>query len=76
MDRYIYTNWRGQQFVIDDSFIDDMEKRISMDDGSDSSELADLTPELLMEMLPTMEGIERCRQLEELWAVSVDPHGC
>ena len=53
MDRYIYTNWRGQQFVIDDSFIDDMKKRISMDDGSDSSELADLTPELLMEMLPT-----------------------
>ena len=76
MDRYIYTNWRGQQFVIDDSFIDDMKKRISMDDGSDSSELADLTPELLMEMLPTMQGIERCRQLEELWAASVDPHGC
>ncbi|MBA5869809.1 MAG: hypothetical protein GDA68_07395 [Nitrospira sp. CR2.1] len=67
MDSYIYTNWRGQQFVIDDSFIDDMKKRMSMDDGSDPSELADLTPELLMEMLPTMESIERYEQLEELW---------
>ena len=66
MSSYIYTNWRGKQFVIDESFIDDMKQRISMDDGSDPDELAYLTPEILMEMIPTMERIERCRQLEKL----------
>ena len=69
MSSYIYTNWRGKQFVIDEIFIDDMRKRISMDDGSDPNELADLTPEILMEMIPTMEHFERCRQLEEMWTV-------
>lgn len=67
MSSYIYTNWRGKQFVIDECFVDEMKKQISLDDGSDPDELADLTPELLVEMLPTMEGIERSRQLEELW---------
>jgi hypothetical protein len=47
----IYTNWRGKQFVIDESFVDDMRKRISIDDGSDRNELAYLTPEILMEMI-------------------------
>lgn len=32
MSRYIYTNWRGKQFVIDEHFVDDMKKRMSMDD--------------------------------------------
>ena len=67
MRSYIYTNWRGKQFVIDERFIDDMRKQLSVDDGSDPDELTDLTPELLMEMIPTMECIERCQQLEELW---------
>lgn len=30
MSSYIYTNWRGKQCVIDERFIDDMRKRISM----------------------------------------------
>ena len=76
MSSYIYTNWRGKQFVIDESFIDDMKKRISMDDGSDPNEFAYLTPEVLMEMIPTMEHIERCRQLDEMWDAPVGPHGC
>lgn len=75
MSSYIYTNWRGKQFVIDESFIDDMKKRISMDDGSDPNDLAYLTPETLMEMIPTMEHIERCRQLEELWDGPVSQAG-
>jgi len=75
MDSYIYTNWRGKQFVIDECFVDEMKKQISMDDGSDPDELADLTPELLVEMLPTMEGIERSRQLEELWDGPVSQAG-
>ena len=75
MSNYIYTNWRGKQFVIDESFIDDMKKRISMDDGSDPNELAYLTPEILMEMIPTMEPIERYRQLEEMWDGLVNPRG-
>jgi len=48
----MYTNWRGKQFVIDESFVDDMRKRISMDDRSDPNELACLMPEVLMEMIP------------------------
>lgn len=67
MGSYIYTNWRGKQFVIDESFIEDLRKQISMVDGSDPNELAYLTPEKLMEMIPTMERFERCRQLEEMW---------
>lgn len=75
MSSYIYTNWRGKQFVIDECFVADMKKQISMDDGSDLNELADLTPELLMEMIPTMECIERYRQLEELWDGPVSQAG-
>ena len=75
MSSHIYTNWRGKQFVIDECFVDDMRKRISMGDGSDPNELADLTPELLMEMIPTMECIERSRQLEELWDGPVSQAG-
>ena len=75
MSSYMYTNWRGKQFVIDESFIDDMKKRISMDDGSDPNDLAYLTPETLMEMIPTMEHIEICRQLEELWDGPVSQAG-
>lgn len=75
MSSYIYTNWRGKQLVIDESFIDDMKKRISMDDGSDPNDLAYLTPEILMEVIPTMEHMERCRQLEDLCDVPGKPHG-
>lgn len=75
MGSYIYTNWRGKQFVIDECFVDDMKKQISTDDGSDPDELADLTPELLMELIPTMECIERCRQLEKLWDDPVSQAG-
>ena len=67
MSSCIYTNWRDKQFVIDECFVGDMKKQISLDDGSDPEELAYLTPELLMEMIPTMECIERFRQLEEMW---------
>ncbi|MBX3350712.1 MAG: hypothetical protein KF747_18485 [Nitrospira sp.] len=75
MAGYIYTNWRGKEFVIDEHFVDDMKKRMSMDEGSDPDELADLTPESVMEMLPTMESIERYRQLEELWDGPVSQAG-
>ena len=75
MSSHIYTNGLGKQFVIDESFIDDMRKRISMDDGSDPNELAYLTPEILMEMIPMMECFERSRQLEELWDGPVNPPG-
>ncbi len=75
MGSYIYTNWRGKQFVIDESFIGDMKKLISMDDGSDPNDLAYLTPEILMEVMPTIEHIERCRQAEELWDAPVNSHG-
>ena len=73
MSSYIYTNWRGKEFVIDEHFVDDMKKRMS--EGSDPDELADLTPESVMEMLPTMESIERYRQLEELWDGPVSQAG-
>ncbi len=75
MGSYIHTTWRGKQFVIDESFVDDMRKRISIDDGSDPNELAYLTPEILMEMIPMMECFERSRQLEELWDGPVNPPG-
>lgn len=75
MSSCIYTNWRDKQFVIDECFVGDLKKRIFMNDEPDPDELADLTPELLMEMIPTMECIERCRQLEELWDGPVSQAG-
>lgn len=66
MKPLIYTNWRGKAFVIDESFVEDI-KRLGLAEGDDPSELDFLTPELLVESLPTMESLERRNQLEEMW---------
>jgi hypothetical protein len=66
MKPLIYTNWRGKTFVIDETFVEDI-KRLSLADGDDPKELDFLTPELLLEWLPTMERIRRHEQLEEMW---------
>ena len=66
MKPLIYTNWRGKAFVIDESFVEDI-KRQCVADGDDPNELDFLTPELLLEWLPTMESLERRNQLEEMW---------
>ncbi|MGD9725034.1 MAG: hypothetical protein AB7G68_01635 [Nitrospiraceae bacterium] len=62
----IYTNWRGKTFVIDQLFVDDI-KRWCEANGLEAGELDYLTPEMLMEWLPTMESLERRNQLEEMW---------
>ncbi len=66
MKPLIYTNWRGKTFVIDESFVEDI-KRLGLANGDNISELDFLTPELLLEWLPTMESLERRNQLEEMW---------
>jgi len=66
MTPLIYTNWRGKTFVIDKAFVENL-KRWCEADGLEPGELDYLTPEKLLEMLPTMEAIRRYEQLEEMW---------
>ncbi len=66
MKALTYTNWRGKTFVIDESFVEDIKRHCGAA-GGDPKELDFLTPELLLEWLPTMESLERRNQLEEMW---------
>jgi hypothetical protein len=52
--------------VIDQAFVDDL-KRWCEADGLEPGEMDYLTPEMVLEMLPTMESLERRNQLEEMW---------
>lgn len=74
MSSYVYTNWRGKQFVIDDVFIKEL-IQIGIADGSDAEELAHLTPESLMRDLPIHEEIARLQQLEQMWEDKVNSSG-
>jgi len=62
-----YTNWRGRVFEIDDAFIANMKARLIEAGIAEPGELDYLTPEKVLEMLPTIESIRRTEQLEEMW---------
>jgi len=66
---YIYTNWRGKSFIIDERFAEDLRNSL-IEDGSSPEDVASITPERLMEELPTMERWDRYFQLEEMWEKS------
>ena len=66
---YIYTNWRGKSFIIDERFAEDLRNSLIEDELS-PQDVASVTPESLMEELPDMERWERHFQLEEMWEKS------
>jgi hypothetical protein len=66
MSSYIYTNWRGKQFVIDEMWVEDF-KNYLLQEGSDPEFVATFTPERLMRDLPIYESLEREQQLEDMW---------
>lgn len=67
---YLYTNWRGKTFIIDDKFADEMKKYL-IEDGELNLEDVDwMTPESIMRDLPIYEEIERMTQLEQMWEQS------
>jgi hypothetical protein len=63
---FIYTNWRGKSFIIDERFARAF-RNFLIEDGLTSEEVAFLTPEKIMEYLPTMEKWDRHFKLEETW---------
>lgn len=74
MSSYIYTNWRGKQFVIDDVFVKEFIQSCTAD-GSDPEDWAYITPESLMRDLPIHEEIARRQQLEQMWEDEVNASG-
>ncbi len=63
---FIYTNWRGKSFIIDERFAKDFREHL-IEEGESPEEVANLTPERIMEDLPLYESEERYFQLEEMW---------
>jgi hypothetical protein len=67
---FIYTNWRGKSFNIDERFANEF-REFLIEDGLTSEEVAFLTPEKIMEYLLTMEKWDRHFQLEEMWELGL-----
>ena len=63
---YLYTNWRGKTFIIDDIFVDRLKKYL-IEDGCSQEYANSITPESIMDDLPIYEELERLSQLEEMW---------
>ena len=66
---YIYTNWRGKSFIIDDKFVEKLKNSL-IEDGVATEAVETMTPESVMKDLPDMERWERHFQLEEMWEKS------
>jgi hypothetical protein len=67
MGSYLYENWRGKLFLIDERFAEEFKKSLSEDPEVDQSFIDAITPKRLMRDLPMYEEEERMRQLEEMW---------
>lgn len=63
---YIYTNWRGKSFIIDDKCVEKLKKSL-IEDGVAPEAVENMTPESVMTEVPDMERWERHFQLEEMW---------
>ena len=63
---YIYTNWRGKSFIIDEKFAAEF-KKYMVEDGTSNEDVQYITPEYLMEVLPDMERWQRHFDLGEMW---------
>jgi hypothetical protein len=76
---YIYTNWQGKHFLIDDEFTRQFQASLAVgDEASEDSKnkalpIKPLTPESLLRDLPTHEEEQRMDQLEEMWERSTVP---
>jgi hypothetical protein len=65
-NNFIYTNWRGKSFVIDEKFAESF-RNYMVEEGCSPGDIAYITPKYLMETLPDIEWEERTSQLEEMW---------
>jgi hypothetical protein len=67
MTAFLYTNWRGKTFVIDEVFARQF-REYMLSEGCTDVEY--ITPEYLYETLPFYESLERKEQLEKMWEES------
>jgi hypothetical protein len=67
MGSYLYENWRGKVFVINDRFAEEFKKWLSEDPEVDGSFIDAITPERLINDLPMYEELARIDQLEGMW---------
>jgi hypothetical protein len=67
---FIYTDWRGKSFIIDERFANEF-REFLIEDGLNSEEVAFLTSEKIMQYLRTMEKWDRHFQLEEMWELGL-----
>jgi hypothetical protein len=63
---YIYTNWRGKSFIIDERFAAEFRKYM-VEDGTSMEDVQYITPAYLMEVLPDIERWQRHFDLEGMW---------
>jgi hypothetical protein len=63
---YIYTNWRGKSFIIDERFAAEFRKYM-VEDGISTEDVQYITPEYLIEVLPDIERWQRHFDLEGMW---------
>ena len=64
---FIYINWRGKSFVIDERYADGLRKYLIEEAGCTPEEVSNITTEKISRDLPAIESIERLFQLEEMW---------
>ena len=67
---FIYTNWRGKSFVIDEAFAETVRNDL-IAEGFSPSDVDDITPESLIEEFAFLEEIERNYQLDQMWEMPV-----
>ena len=73
MKGYIYRNWRGNHFLIDEEYAKRYREGMR-EEGMDASEIDSTTPETLVMELPLHEEEDRMCQLEEMWERPVNPN--
>lgn len=67
MSSYLYENWRGKVFLIDERFAEELRKSLRQDPETDQSIIDAMTPERIFTDLPMYEEERRYEQLEEMW---------
>ena len=63
---YLYTNWRGMTFIIDQDFVDRLKQSLR-EEGSKEEDMNWITPETILRDLPEFETLDRMEQLEQMW---------
>ncbi|BCA53156.1 hypothetical protein W02_02960 [Nitrospira sp. KM1] len=66
-DGFIYINWRGKSFTIDERYAEGLRNYLVEEAGCTPQEVSDITSEKLIRDVPAIESIRRLVQLEEMW---------